>query len=103
MTDIFTWIKLAFAGVCGGIAYIFGGLDSMLRILIIMMIIDYITGVSAAIYRKDLCSRTGFNGILKRSPYSVSWHARIFWATLWALRRYALPLLAFTLPTKVSV
>lgn len=67
MTDIITWVKLAFAGICGLFAYIFGGLDAMLKILITMMVIDYLTGISAAIYKKELCSRTGFNGILKKA------------------------------------
>ncbi len=67
MSDIIIWIKLIFAGICGGLTYIFGGLDAVLKILIILMAIDYITGVCAAIYRKELCSRTGFNGILKKA------------------------------------
>ncbi|MBQ6998304.1 MAG: phage holin family protein [Clostridia bacterium] len=67
MSDIIIWIKLIFAGICGGLTYIFGGLDAVLKILIIMMAIDYITGVCVAIYRKELCSRTGFNGILKKA------------------------------------
>lgn len=66
MTDIIMWVKIAFAGICGWLGYIFGGLDAMLKILITMIVIDYITGVCAAVYRKDLCSRTGFNGILKK-------------------------------------
>lgn len=67
MTDIITWVKLVFAGLCGMFSYIFGGLDAMLKILITMMVIDYLTGISAAVYRKELCSRTGFNGILKKA------------------------------------
>ena len=67
MTNIITWVKLAFAGLCGVFSYIFGELDAMLKILIAMMVIDYLTGVSAAIYRKELCSRTGYNGILKKA------------------------------------
>ena len=67
MTDFITWIKLVFAGILGGITYIFGGMDTVLKILIIMMAIDYITGVSAAICRKELCSSTGFNGRLKKA------------------------------------
>ena len=67
MTDIFTWFKFVFAFICGGLRYIFGGLDALLEILIILMAIDYITGVCAAIYKKELCSRTGFNGILRKA------------------------------------
>ena len=66
MTDIFTWIKVASAGICGIFAYAFGGMDTFLKILVIMMAIDYTTGVCAAICRKDLCSRTGFTGIMKK-------------------------------------
>ena len=67
MNDIFIWIKFAFAGVCGGISYIFGGIDALMSVLLIMIVIDYITGVSAAIYRKELCSSVGFNGILRKA------------------------------------
>lgn len=67
MTDTITWVKVAFAGICGILSYIFGGMDAMLKILIAMMVTDYITGISAAIYQKTLCSRTGCNGILRKA------------------------------------
>ena len=67
MNDIITWIKLAFAGICSGLTYIFGGMDALLSVLLTMIVIDYITGISAAIYRKELCSSTGFNGILRKA------------------------------------
>ena len=67
MNDIITWIKLAFAGICSGISYIFGGIDGLMSVLLIMIVIDYLTGISAAIYRRELCSRTGFNGILRKA------------------------------------
>ena len=67
MNDIFMWIKIAFAGVCGMFTYIFGGMDTILQILVIMMAIDYITGVCGAIFQKNLSSRTGFTGILKKA------------------------------------
>ena len=67
MNDIITWIKLAFAGVCSGLSYVFGGMDALLSVLLIMIVIDYITGISAAIYRKELCSSVGFNGILRKA------------------------------------
>lgn len=67
MTDVLTWAKIFFAGVFGMVSYIFGGFDTVAQILMILMIIDYATGVGAAIYRKDLCSRTGYVGILKKA------------------------------------
>ncbi len=54
MTDIFTWFKFVFAFICGGLAYIFGGLDALLEILIIMMAIDYITGVCCNLQKRTL-------------------------------------------------
>ncbi len=66
MTNIITWIKLGCAAVCSGLTYVLGGFDTMLTILLIMAVIDYITGVSAAVVHKNLSSKTGFNGILKK-------------------------------------
>ena len=66
MTDIFTWVKICVAGICGMFTYIFGGMDTVLQVLVILMVIDYITGVSAAICKKVLSSHTGFTGIMKK-------------------------------------
>jgi len=66
MNSVFTWIKLGCASVCGVAAYVFGGFDTILKILLIMCVIDYLTGVSAAIVHKNLSSKAGFNGILKK-------------------------------------
>ena len=67
MTDILTWVKIAFAGVFGAISFLFGGFDTVAQILVVMMVIDYATGICAAICRKDLCSRTGYMGIMKKA------------------------------------
>lgn len=67
MTNILTWIKIAFAAICSVASYAFGGFDAVLKILLIMCVIDYITGVCAAVFKKTLSSRTGFNGILKKA------------------------------------
>ena len=66
MTNILTWVKFSTAAVCSAVSYAFGGFDTMLRILLIMALIDYITGVCAAVFTKTLSSKTGFNGILKK-------------------------------------
>lgn len=49
--------------------YILGGLDIALKSLIIIVIIDYITGIISAIYNKKLNSKVGFKGILKKVVY----------------------------------
>ena len=43
-----------------------GGLDGLLYALIAFVIVDYITGVLVAIYKKKLSSAVGFKGITKK-------------------------------------
>lgn len=66
MSNIFTWTKLACAAAASAISYVFGGMDTLLGVLLIMAVIDYLTGVSAAVVKKNLSSKTGFYGILKK-------------------------------------
>ena len=47
------------------ILYLLGGWDIALQSLIIIVIIDYLTGIASAIYNKELSSKTGFLGIIK--------------------------------------
>lgn len=61
-----TWIKMVCGAVAGLFSYVFGGLDMLLTALLICIVIDYVTGVLAAIYEKRLNSETGFQGILKK-------------------------------------
>lgn len=49
--------------------YLLGGFDIALQSLIIVIIIDYLTGIASAIYNKELSSKTGFKGILKKCSY----------------------------------
>lgn len=49
--------------------YYLGGFDVALKSLLIIIIIDYITGVLSAIYNKKLSSKIGFRGILKKFAY----------------------------------
>ena len=51
------------------ILYILGGWDIALQSLIIIVIIDYLTGIASAIYNKELSSKTGFLGIIKKFSY----------------------------------
>ena len=59
-------IKLIFAGVGGFMSYIFGGFDSLLVALLSLMVLDYISGITKAIYNKKLNSHIGFKGLLKK-------------------------------------
>lgn len=53
------------------IIYLVGGIDIALQCLIIMIILDYISGVASAIYNKKLNSQVGLKGILKKFMYLV--------------------------------
>lgn len=52
-------------------SYLLGGLDTALLTLAIVMGLDYITGICKAYKRKELNSKTGFLGILKKFGYFV--------------------------------
>lgn len=51
------------------IIYLLGGLDIALKSLLIVIVIDYITGILSAIYNKKLNSKIGLKGILKKFGY----------------------------------
>ena len=51
------------------LSYFLGGFDLALKSLLIIMVIDYLTGVSSAIYNKRLSSKIGFKGIIKKFCY----------------------------------
>lgn len=54
-------------GIAGGcIASVFGGWDILLKTILFMTVLDYITGVIKGIYAKQLSSELGFRGILKK-------------------------------------
>ncbi len=55
------------AGILGGVAvYLLGGWDNFIIALLTLMCLDYFTGILKAIYKKELSSRTGLNGIIKK-------------------------------------
>lgn len=49
--------------------YLLGGFDIALQSLIVVIIIDYLTGIASAIYNKELSSKIGFKGIIKKFCY----------------------------------
>ena len=49
--------------------YLLGGLDIALKSLLIVIVIDYVTGILSAIYNKQINSKIGFKGILKKFSY----------------------------------
>ena len=66
-------MKIAFNNLISLIAttfiYLMGGFDIALQCLLIIIILDYITGVLSAIYNKRLNSKIGIKGIVKKVGY----------------------------------
>ena len=59
-------IKYSFAAVGSAAAYFLGGWDLMLKILVTLTALDFLTGVLAAIYNKCLSSEIGSKGIVRK-------------------------------------
>lgn len=54
-------------GIIGGFfASLFGGFDLLLKTILFLAIMDYVTGWIKGIYEKNLSSEVGFRGILKK-------------------------------------
>ena len=54
-------------GVVGGIfTFLFGGTDVILKALIALVVLDYVTGIIRGVITKTLSSEIGYKGILKK-------------------------------------
>ena len=62
IADCFSFIATTFI-------YVVGGFDIAIECLLIVMVIDYITGICSAYYNKKLNSKVGLKGILKKICY----------------------------------
>ena len=66
MEKLFNWISVI-GGVIGGfLAYWLGGWDALLKTIVCLAVLDYITGWIKAVYNKQLSSEIGFKGLLKK-------------------------------------
>lgn len=66
MDKLFNWISVI-GGVIGGFqAYWLGGWDTLLKTIVCLVVLDYITGWIKAILHKKLSSEIGFKGLLKK-------------------------------------
>ena len=62
-------INNVFSVILTTFVYLLGGIDIALQSLLIVIIIDYLTGIASAIYNKELSSKVGFKGIIKKFSY----------------------------------
>ena len=63
---IWTKVQIAITAIGGWIGYFVGGMDGMLIALIVLMSLDYISGIMCAVIDKKLSSAIGFRGIFKK-------------------------------------
>ena len=67
MNSVLAFCKSAIAVIGGYIAWFLGGFDGLIITLCVFALVDYITGVIAAVIKKELCSRVGFVGIARKT------------------------------------
>ena len=62
------WAKLqmAIAAVGGWLGDFVGGGDGLMTALLILMVMDYVTGIMCAVIDRELSSSVGFRGIFKK-------------------------------------
>lgn len=54
------------SGISTTLIYLFGGFDVALSCLVIAIALDYVSGIIKAFYTKQLSSKIGFKGLLKK-------------------------------------
>lgn len=58
--------RAIFASIGGAVGWFFGGLDGFMYALLTFILVDYITGVTAAAIKHELSSEVGARGIAKK-------------------------------------
>ena len=66
MKEAINALQLIFTAIGGYIGYFLGGFDGLIYALVAFVVIDYITGLMAAVVEKKLSSGIGFRGIFKK-------------------------------------
>ena len=63
---IWAKVQIAITALGGWLGYFLGGMDGLMLALIVLMTLDYVSGVMCAIIDKKLSSAVGFKGICKK-------------------------------------
>ena len=66
MKEFWATIQVIFTGVGGWLGYFLGGCDGLLYALVLLVVVDYITGVMCAAADHKLSSEVGFKGICRK-------------------------------------
>ena len=62
-------IKMILASITSLFSFLFGNFDFLLKALLVLMVIDYITGLCKAFINKRINSSIGGKGIIKKVVY----------------------------------
>ncbi len=63
---IWAKIQIAITAIGGWLGYFLGGMDGLMIALIVLMTLDYVSGVMCAIIDRKLSSAVGFKGVCKK-------------------------------------
>lgn len=63
---IWAKVQIAITALGGWLGYFLGGMDGLMIALIVLMTLDYVSGVMCAVIDKKLSSAVGFKGICKK-------------------------------------
>lgn len=66
MDKLFNWISIVFGIIGGCFSYWLGGWDILLKTIVFLAVVDYITGIIKGVYLRQLSSEIGFKGLLKK-------------------------------------
>ena len=66
MSKLFNAVSVWGGAIRGIIAYFLGGWDVLLKTIVFLAVLDYITGLIKGIYLKQLSSEVGYKGLLKK-------------------------------------
>lgn len=64
--NIWRWIQVVLSAIGAAMGWFLGEMDGLLTALVALMCVDYITGVAAAWVKRELSSRAGAQGIIKK-------------------------------------
>ncbi|HBI6884504.1 phage holin family protein [Clostridium perfringens] len=67
MERIFDYLKLGVIALGTGFTWLFGAWDTPLSVLVVLMVLDYITGITRGYLNKELSSNVGFKGIARKA------------------------------------
>lgn len=70
--NVVDFLRSGCALVGGSLGKLLGGWDKMLQILVILIVLDYLSGVLKSIFTRTLSSEIGWKGIIKKVMFMLT-------------------------------